>query len=56
MDILNALKGSRTYLVAALIFVLGGCFALGWIDKSTLELGTTILTGAGLATLRGAIK
>ena len=56
MEILEALKGKRTYLVSAFLFILGGCYALGLIDETTLKLGTTLLTGAGLATLRGAIK
>ena len=56
MDILNALKGKKTYLVSALLFVLGGSYALGWIDKQMVETLSVLLTGAGFAALRAGVK
>jgi len=48
------LKGYRTYLSAAVLFLLGGSLALGWISTETAEYLAIMLTGTGLAALRAA--
>lgn len=53
---LDFLKGKKTYIVAAVVFILGGLTALGVIDKDLAEKLAIILTGTGLATLRASIK
>jgi len=53
-NILAFLKGKRTYFCAALLFVLGGCKALGWIDEATFASLSAIIGGLGLAALRAS--
>jgi hypothetical protein len=47
--------GKRTYFCAAIIFILGGCKALGWIDDSLFQALVALVGGLGLAALR-AVK
>jgi hypothetical protein len=47
-------QGKRTYIISALIYVLGGCKALGWVDSTAYEAILAILLGSGLASLRAA--
>ena len=51
-DLLNALKGKRTYLVAALFGLLAFAENIGWIDAATANTLKTALIGAGFAALR----
>ena len=46
------LKGKKTFLVAALMVILSGLLAQGYIDEATYKLIMGILTGLGLVTLR----
>ena len=48
------LKGYKTYLCSAVIFVVGGLLALGVISQETATVLTTLFGGAGLAALRAA--
>lgn len=50
------LKGKKTYLIAAVLFILGGLQATGNIDKQTYETIAAFLLPAGLATLRSGVK
>ena len=50
---MNFLQGYRTYIIAAIVFVLGGLQALGFpIPPEVFAL----LGGAGLATLRASVQ
>lgn len=53
MKLLKYLKGKKTYLVAGIVFVLGGLEALGYAVPQELYV---LLGGLGLYTLRSAIK
>ena len=50
------LKGYRSYIVGALIFLLGGFKALGWVDEDFYQSALAILLGAGAWSIRAAIK
>ena len=52
---LKLLKGYRTYIIAAALFVLGGLRALGYVDEATYQTAFSLLVPAGLATLRAGI-
>ena len=53
---MQQLKGYRTYIIAGLLALCAGLYALGVIDKETFEALMGALTGGGLATLRLAIN
>lgn len=55
MALLNFLKGKRTYICAVILFILGGCRALNWIDQSAYETLSVMVSGLGLAALRAAV-
>lgn len=50
------LSGYRTYLAAAVLFILGGLKALGIIDENTFQTVAALAAAAGLAALRAAVK
>lgn len=50
------LKGYKTYIVAVLIAGAGVLHTLGYISSDVLTTVITILTGAGLASLRSSVK
>ena len=50
------LKGKKTYLVAAALAFSIFAYNMGWIDKEMLDEFYVLLTGAGFAALRSAIK
>lgn len=50
------LKGKKTYIVAAMIAGAGVLHTLGYISSEVLTTVITVLTGAGLATLRSSVK
>lgn len=49
------MKGYRTYLVGAVMVILAGLKALGYITEPVYQTLMGLLTGAGLAALRAAI-
>lgn len=50
---MSFLKGYRTYLIGAVIFVLGGLQALGYSIPAEVY---TLLSGLGIITLRAGVK
>ena len=52
----HMLKGYKTYIVAALIAGAGVLHTFGYISSEILTTVITVLTGAGLATLRSSVK
>jgi hypothetical protein len=54
MQILNYLQGKRTYIIGAIIFILGGLDAIGYADIA--DQIYTLLGGLGLITLRASVK
>ncbi len=48
-DVLEFLKGKKTYIIAAAIGVLAAAKQLGFVDEETFTNLMTILTGGGLA-------
>ena len=53
---MNLLKGKGTYLVAIVLFVVGGARALGYVDEGTYNTVVAVLLPTGLFTLRRAVK
>lgn len=53
---MNWLTGKRTYIVAAGIGIVAALKAAGVIDEATANVILTLLGGAGLATVRAAVK
>lgn len=53
---LACLKGKKTYIVAGLIFILGGLKALGLIDDEAYLVLIGLFNAAGLASLRNGLK
>ena len=53
---MNFLKGNGTYLVAVVLFVLGGLKALGYVDEGIYNAAFSFLVPAGIFTLRRALK
>ena len=52
---MNFLKGRKTYLVAAVIFVLGGLKALNVVDDHTYTMIVTLVAPLGVVALRSAV-
>lgn len=50
------LSGWKTYLVSALLVVLAGLHAQGYISDSLYQTVQTLLLGGGLAALRTGVK
>lgn len=53
--IINALKGRKTYLCAAGIFIVAGCEALGWITKDLATTLKGLLSACAVASIRSAV-
>lgn len=49
------LKGKKSYFVSVAMFLWGGAFALGWIERDTFEAGMGVLTGLLGVAVRHAI-
>jgi len=54
MSILNSLKGKRTYIITALMFIVGGCKAVGFIDNNAYEAFMAFLLPLSVASLRAS--
>ena len=52
---LDFLKGKKTYIVGAVMVVVAGLAAQGYISQTTLTTLESVLTGLGLWTLRAGI-
>lgn len=50
------LKGYKTYIIGALVFVVGGLMALGIIPKDLGEMIIVFLAGLGAMAMRAGIK
>lgn len=48
------LKGKKTFILSACIFLLGGCKALGLVDDHVFMSLYAMLTGSGIAALRAS--
>lgn len=55
-DLLKALDGKKTYLIAALLAIAVFAKQIGWIDENTFQALYGALTAGGLATLRAGLK
>ena len=53
---MNLLKGNGTYLVAVVLFILGGLKALGYVDEGIYNMAFGLLVPTGIFTLRRALK
>lgn len=53
-DFLAALRGKRTYLIAALIGLLSAAKFLGWVDEGTFQTLSVLLGAGGIAALRAS--
>ena len=53
---MDALKGKKTYLIMAVIAVLGGLKALGYIDDGLYMMLIGILAPAGVMALRAGMN
>jgi len=49
------LKGKKTYITAAAMFIIGGCRATGWLDPATADTILEMLAAVGLITLRAGV-
>lgn len=52
---MNALKGWKTYLVAAGVVIVAGLHATGYIDDAVYTLLMGLLGAGGLSTMRAAV-
>lgn len=55
-NILLALQGKKTYLVAVVIAVLNLAVAFGWISPENLEQINLILVALGLGAIRAGVS
>lgn len=55
-DRMKFLDGKKSFLGAAVLFVLGGLLALGVIDQKAFEAGAALVGGWAVYGLRDAIK
>lgn len=53
---MNFLRGNGTYLVALVLFVMGGLKTLGFVDETLYQQVVAVLLPTGLFTLRRAMK
>ena len=49
---MNQLEGKKTYIVAGIVFILGGLKALGLVDEGIYSALIAFLLPVGLVTLR----
>lgn len=55
-NVLNALSGRKTYIVAVVMALLNLAVAFGWISPAHLAQINTILAALGLSAVRAAIS
>jgi len=55
-EIKKMLKGYKTYIIAALISVLAGLHAMGYIDEATYQTLLALLAAGGAATVSQKIN
>lgn len=48
------LKGKKTYLMSACLFLTYGSEGMGWLDQDTANVLKGLFMGGGLASLRAA--
>lgn len=53
---MNALKGYKTYLIAAAIGAITAAHALGYIDDMTFDMLIKLLGAGGLATMAAKVN
>ena len=53
---MNTFRGNGTYLVAVVLFILGGLKTLGYVDEGTYNVAFSFLVPTGIFTLRRALK
>lgn len=51
----NWLKGKKTYIIAAVLIVLNGMVALGYLSNEQINQINVLLGALGLATLRAGV-
>lgn len=51
-----SLSGWKTYIVGVALFVLGGLYGIGVVDRQFFEMGVVLLAGLGTVSMRTAIK
>lgn len=54
-EIREMLKGYRTYIIAAIIAILAGLHAMGYIDEATYQTLLALLGAGGLSTVAAKI-
>lgn len=55
-SIIEFLKGKRTYITAALMFITAGATAVGWIDQKTMLMIDGFLAPFGFGFLRAGLN
>jgi hypothetical protein len=55
-EIQEMLKGYKTYIIAALIAVLAGLHAMGYIDEATYQTLLALLGAGGLSTVSAKVN
>lgn len=53
---MSFLKGKKTYICFAIVFLAGGLHAIGIIDAKTLETVVTVFGSLGGISLRSSMK
>lgn len=54
--VLEFLDGKKTYIVGALVVIVSGLYAQGYITKEQYDAALGFLGGLGAITLRSALK
>ncbi len=52
----HVLKGYKTYMVVAFVFIISGMRGIGAMDEETFQVIMSLLGGAGLFTVRHGMK
>lgn len=55
MNLIESMRGKRTYIVALITILVVGLKAAGYLTEADYEVLVGALTGLGLVTLRSAI-
>lgn len=53
---MGALAGKKTYIVAAVMVIVGGLYQQGYVNESTYLLLSNLLMAGGLAALRAGVS
>lgn len=53
--LLEVIKGKKTYIVVALMFVASGGMAVGWWDEKAVQMADMLLLPLGLGFLRAGV-